>query len=101
MKILAIGKDAMQAGVARISISTLIRPKFEAGRLAVEKVNSFLRELCRREGFNIIDQSNIWSVDMGDAIHVNWDEGTNKLRNNIYSGLYTFKPTEHMRRDRG
>jgi len=101
--IINIGKDAQKAGVARICISELIRPKFEIGRLAVEKVNEFLREQCTREGFVLISQGNISRYDLGDAIHVNNFEGTDKLRENVCSQFYTYRPIQssNFRRDRG
>ena len=102
-RVIDIGKDARQAGVSRISISTLIRPKFEAGRLAVEKVNTHIKQLGRAEGFVIIDQNNIGRSDMGDAVHVNSYEGTVKLRENIFSEFYTYRPSQPLngRRDMG
>ena len=100
-KVCRIGLEAKKAGVGRICISTLIRPKFEKGRLAVEKVNSHLRSICRQEEFTIIEQSNIMRSDLHDAIHVNWESGTEKLKNNILAQLYTFVPSEpEYRRDR-
>ena len=98
-----IGRNAKAAGVPKISIATLIVPKFMTGRQAVEKVNNFIRDICRREGFNIVDNANITADDLGDAIHVNNSTGNAILRTNICSNFYTYSPAEpHLfRRDRG
>ena len=38
---------------------------------------------------------------MGDAIHVNWKTGTDKLMQNVFSQLHTYKgPQQNYRRDR-
>ena len=74
-KVMRIGREAREAGVKIICVSTLIRPTFDKGRLEVEKFNTYIRQLSSREGFDMIEQSNIGRADMGDAIHVNRDMG--------------------------
>ena len=96
-----IGIQAKQAGVGRVCISMLIKPKFEKGRFAVDRVNSHLRQICRNNNFTTIEQSNITRQDLHDAIHVNWEGGTDKLKRNILSELYTYKPNERESRREG
>ena len=100
-KLMRIGSEAKEAGVKRVCVSTLIRPTFDKGRFEVEKVNTYIRQLSSREGFVMIEQSNIGRADMGDAIHVNWKTGTDKLMQNVFSQLHTYKgPQQNYRRDR-
>ena len=55
----------------------------------------------RNNNFTTIEQSNITRQDLHDAIHVNWEGGTDKLKRNILSELYTYKPNERESRREG
>ena len=99
-KVITIGKVAREKGVARVCISGLVRPKYYNCQLPTDAINHYLIDLCAREGFIFLNQNNIESSDMGDAVHVG-NHGMHKLRDNIFNGLYTYSRSNSERRDRG
>ena len=88
-KVLNIGRLAKEKGVARICISGLVKPRYYNCRSSVDKINAYLRDMCTREGYIFIDQSNIESKDLGDSIHVG-NNGMRKLKANIFKELFTY-----------
>ena len=88
-KVLNIGRLAKEKGVARICISGLVKPRYYNCRSSVDKINAYLRDMCAREGYVFIDQSNIESKDLGDSIHVG-NNGMRKLKANIFKELFTY-----------
>ena len=91
-KVINIGRTANQAGVARVCISGLVKPKYRDCHRYINEVNGYIWQKCKSEGFIYIDQSNIGYDDLGDAIHVNGRSGNNKLCANIFKQLYTYTP---------
>ena len=87
-KVMNIGKMAKEKGVARVCISGLVKPRYYNCLSSTDKINMFLRDMCVREGFIYIDQSNIEPNDLGDGIHVG-NNGLKKLKSNIFKELYT------------
>ena len=93
-----LGREAKKNGVWRTSIAGIIKPKYENCKAKVDEVNHLVKELCQKEGFHYIDQSNIVARDLGDMIHVG-QHSMNKLMNNIGKHLHTYRALPSYRNE--
>ena len=90
-RILNIARDCRKKAVQHIHISSIIQREFYKFRPIIDKINQILRTKCCEEKFFFIDNSNIYTTDLVDGVHLN-DLGNGKFISNLLHNCSSYNP---------
>jgi len=90
-RIMNIARDCRLKDVKYIHISSLIQRQSYNLRPIINNVNDILRRKCEEEHYLFIDNSNIFTSDLIDGLHLN-DQGNCKFIGNILDICSSYNP---------
>ena len=90
-RIMNIVRDCRSKGVNYIHISSLIQRHYYMFRPIINSINDILRRKCEEENFLFIDNSNIFTSDLIDGVHLNV-KGNGKFIGNLLDICSSYNP---------
>ena len=90
-RIMNIARDCRKKAVKYIHISSIIQREFHKFRPIINTINDILRRKCEEENYLFIDNSNIFTSDLIDGVHLN-NQGNGKFLGNLLDNCSSYNP---------
>jgi lysophospholipase L1-like esterase len=90
-RIMDIARDCRSKNVKDIHVSSIMPRREYRYRSTIDQINTILRRKCDQEHFYYIDNANIYTGDLDDGVHLNY-EGNQKFISNLLNCCSSYNP---------